>query len=187
MESSGASRSSRQARPRFAPAMTRGERQPPWVDVAKWQPWTAISNARNSTLASTSATAGLGVIDAVSGRVLQAMGNVHLLKGAYSSAETLFLQAVPLCHTTNNFERLALCLRGLACVAAERRRWARAARLLGAGDRVISGATRVAQLDLYIRAADAARAHLGASGFARAYAEGLGYQLRDLLAEIETR
>jgi predicted ATPase len=120
------------------------------------------------------------------GQGLQAMGNVHLLKGAYSSAETLFLQAAPLCYTTNNFERLALCLRGLACVAAERHRWARAARLFGAGERAISGATRVAQLDLHERAAGAARAHLGASGFARAHAEGRGYQLRDLVAEIET-
>jgi predicted ATPase len=115
------------------------------------------------------------------GQGLQVLGHIHLLRGGFARAEALMLEAVPLCRRTNNMDRLALCLRGLACVAAERQHWQQAARLLGAADSLPTTPSWISRQAVHAQAADRVRAELGEQAFERFRGEGRVYPIEELL------
>jgi predicted ATPase/DNA-binding XRE family transcriptional regulator len=116
------------------------------------------------------------------GQGLQVLGHIHQLRGSGATAERLLREAVPLCRRTNNVDRLALCLRGLACIDLERQRLKHAARLLGAADGLIVAATWVNRQPMHTRAAEQVRTLLGETAFDQARAEGRAHSLEELLA-----
>ena len=116
------------------------------------------------------------------GQALQVLGHVHQLRGSVATAERLLREALPLCRRTNTLDRLALCLRGLACIALERQRLTDAARLVGAADGLIVAATWVSRQPLHVQAAERVRMLLGDAAFDRARAEGRAHPLDELLA-----
>ncbi len=119
------------------------------------------------------------------GQGLEALGTLVLLRNEYAQAAAVFFEAIDVCRRVNHDERIARCLRRLACIAASAMQWVLTARLLGAaaGYDLVGSTRRAATRDLYSSAADAALAHLGTAGFADAHAEGRRSALDGLLTD----
>jgi acetyl-CoA acetyltransferase len=119
------------------------------------------------------------------GQGLQTLGTLVLLRKAYQSAAALLLESISICRGVKHTERIARCLRGLACVAAARQEWVLTARLLGAADGFDSREAPLASTEaLFTHAGDEALAHLGLASFAEAQTVGRLQVLDELLDDL---
>jgi hypothetical protein len=118
------------------------------------------------------------------GQGLQALGTVHLRGGTLSAAKGLYLEALPLCRRTNNQDRVALCLGGLAQVAVEQSEWTQAARWIGAAEGVGSNLGWISRQSPQAELSERIRAQLGEQGFIDAHAEGRAHPVEDLLPDL---
>jgi predicted ATPase len=113
---------------------------------------------------------------------LSAFGDISLREEDYAAANTSFLEAVALQRTHNTAFRLGDSFWGLAAVAAGKRQWEQAVRLLGAaqalrGDAPIRLATRQRQEAMR----EEIRRHVDESAFAAAFAEGTAMSIEEAL------
>ncbi len=115
------------------------------------------------------------------------LGYVALHQGDNDRAEALFRESIGICRDCDYKFGWAATFPGLARVWLARGETVRATRLLGATDTLLTSATRrldPADRAEYDRATSDARAAMGESIFAAAYAEGQAMPLDDILADI---